>query len=529
MKISTSNKPKIHGQETVNNSSAQAQVQSIPFDFYNMMQDVSAKTAPPPELTSDVSIDAPTVATTDNSAATASLPSAAENEAKSPSQANLDNTNANSEDVAQKVAPQTTIDNSIDIEQLLQSMETNINPSAVAPQIQPQLDVDQLVNPAVLNENKDLLIQSSDLNQKIESTQVTTEMLVEQKTTSDQIQKNASEVNLSAMENKIIFENQIPKAYEQTNANKIDTKINLPPASKDQIQANIVIEKQQLTTSNIVDNEEVLLDIVEQQQQLNPQLTMKPASPEAKTPLTIQSKADTKEKAKTNIQLPNIEANNKNKISNESPDIKEINPIINSLASIQQPNISQETQPNNYLNVFMQLGQFINGHTSRNMPEMVQNKPSTFVDAQQEAVNKAIAQEQVSVEMQSPSFDALNKEAYNAKIKIYPPELGPVLANLKMDKNNVELVIQTHSIQVKEIIESNLPQLREQFQKADINLTAIHVQTESNNQAGAQNNNNRNNSESSQDEKARFEAQEQSTSHDNGSKKSQNKLVDTYA
>ncbi|MFZ2314653.1 MAG: flagellar hook-length control protein FliK [Gammaproteobacteria bacterium] len=69
------------------------------------------------------------------------------------------------------------------------------------------------------------------------------------------------------------------------------------------------------------------------------------------------------------------------------------------------------------------------------------------------------------------------KDVYTANIKIHPPELGQVTATLKVDKNNAELVLLTENDHVKAIVQSQLTQLRENFQKADLYLTNIDVQT----------------------------------------------------
>lgn len=76
-------------------------------------------------------------------------------------------------------------------------------------------------------------------------------------------------------------------------------------------------------------------------------------------------------------------------------------------------------------------------------------------------------------------------DTYTAKIKIYPPELGAVIAKLKINKNNAEVVIVAENNQVKQIVDANLPQLKQHFQNANFNLTDIQVQVSSVESQGA--------------------------------------------
>ncbi len=43
--------------------------------------------------------------------------------------------------------------------------------------------------------------------------------------------------------------------------------------------------------------------------------------------------------------------------------------------------------------------------------------------------------------MLPPTLNAVGQEVHNANIRIYPPELGSVLAKLKLNKNSAELTI----------------------------------------------------------------------------------------
>ncbi|MHB1947021.1 MAG: flagellar hook-length control protein FliK [Gammaproteobacteria bacterium] len=141
------------------------------------------------------------------------------------------------------------------------------------------------------------------------------------------------------------------------------------------------------------------------------------------------------------------------------------------------------SQENKYSDALLQLGQFINAQTmnafSKNDQSMSIN--ATTISSESDIATKHSASTDFTLQMElsPPTLDALNKETYDAKIKIYPPELGEVMATLKVDKNGAELFITTENNRVKEIVEANLPQLRESFQHAEINLTDIQVQTSS--------------------------------------------------
>ena len=127
----------------------------------------------------------------------------------------------------------------------------------------------------------------------------------------------------------------------------------------------------------------------------------------------------------------------------------------------------------------------------------------------------------------SSALNTQLKEGYDAKIKLYPPELGHILAKLRINKNNVDLLILTENNQVKQVVESNLPLLKQHFHDQDINLTNIQVQT-------AQV------SDRSQDHHPQNRGQPQAYDHDHpptstqlsekkDQKQSSRTLVDTYA
>lgn len=76
--------------------------------------------------------------------------------------------------------------------------------------------------------------------------------------------------------------------------------------------------------------------------------------------------------------------------------------------------------------------------------------------------------------------DSLNRsltvEGYTATIKVYPPDLGQVTAEILVNKGMAELTLTADNLQVKHFIEANLQQLRDSFQGTHMELAQISVQ-----------------------------------------------------
>lgn len=71
---------------------------------------------------------------------------------------------------------------------------------------------------------------------------------------------------------------------------------------------------------------------------------------------------------------------------------------------------------------------------------------------------------------------------YNANIKLYPPELGEVFAKLHIDNQSAQLTILAANERVKEVMQQHLPELREHFEQANINLTHLEIKADINQQ-----------------------------------------------
>ncbi len=179
------------------------------------------------------------------------------------------------------------------------------------------------------------------------------------------------------------------------------------------------------------------------------------------------------------------------------------------------------------MNAFVSLGHLINNHT---LPGDNSSRLSNQVQADLQATESNHFDPLHDVKFEIVTGNPLNPEkllqqVYNANIKIYPPELGNVIAKLKIEKNNAELLILTENNQVKQIVESNLPLLKQHFENSDINLVQINVQS---GQTGGESNQN-------QEDKPRYSTEHQhnqsntSTQIAKSSNKSKNAIIDTYA
>lgn len=103
---------------------------------------------------------------------------------------------------------------------------------------------------------------------------------------------------------------------------------------------------------------------------------------------------------------------------------------------------------------------------------------TTFNDAKRAAMQmNELAEAPVRVDIMG-ALESVKKDVYTANIKIYPPELGSVIAKLKIAKNTAELTLTTENDRVKQIVEANLPALRDHFIRSDLNLVSIDVRVQ---------------------------------------------------
>jgi flagellar hook-length control protein FliK len=201
-------------------------------------------------------------------------------------------------------------------------------------------------------------------------------------------------------------------------------------------------------------------------------------------------------------------------------------------ASMATPSLQQlpDLQDNKYMNVLSEFGSFINSQTAAHIDNdsvAVQTLYTNTSSAAETFRQTPQLEMETKIELLPATLQGLNKDTYNANIKIYPPELGHVLAKLKVDKNTAELVITADNNVVKQIIEAHLPQLRENFQSADITLTHIHVQTSEVDVGGKENNSNQQSNQS--DNKKEWNQQSGQPVNTATQQRRLNSIIDTYA
>jgi flagellar hook-length control protein FliK len=153
---------------------------------------------------------------------------------------------------------------------------------------------------------------------------------------------------------------------------------------------------------------------------------------------------------------------------------------VNVLSLLKGQAYDPKQQKNKPVDALVQMGNFINGETTRQSMEGKTSVTSALeastVDYGEILSKSSRPEYEMKIDLLPMTVGA--QEVYKANIKIYPPELGSVIAKLKMDKKNAELIIVTENNRVKEVVESNLSQLKQQFQQADINLTHIQIEVQ---------------------------------------------------
>lgn len=220
-------------------------------------------------------------------------------------------------------------------------------------------------------------------------------------------------------------------------------------------------------------------------------------------------------------------------------DQKDIKPsqdtqVFQAVQSTSQNNATMSDQQSKIAQSFSALGNMIQSQISATLPNQT---PLTVnhlaVDTNSTVDNVAQAKKydyEMSLEMPSDATDAHLKDAYTANIKIYPPELGNVLAKLKLDKTSAQLVIVTENDRVKNIVEANIPQLREHFQQSNLTLTHIQVQTTSSGSGGQNTGKQQQFAELLSEPGSRAgSGNGQTAQSTKDPQKSGNKIIDTYA
>lgn len=151
-----------------------------------------------------------------------------------------------------------------------------------------------------------------------------------------------------------------------------------------------------------------------------------------------------------------------------------INPAVRQVVQL-DPNATLQDKPSM---VLQELGRFINQHTT------AAAETKSILPATQPTISYTQTLDKLSqiepgmvITKSVTGAGAALKDVYTANIKIHPPELGEVTATLKIEKNTAQLILLTENDHVKSIVQSHLVQLKENFQKSDLHLTNVDVQT----------------------------------------------------
>ncbi|MDR3476568.1 MAG: flagellar hook-length control protein FliK [Gammaproteobacteria bacterium] len=262
----------------------------------------------------------------------------------------------------------------------------------------------------------------------------------------------------------------------------------------DRLQAEAAIQNDSLPTK-VDPNQKPNAEVVKKNDSNTKPININKPTPTTTTLKNSLDKVNLSDASQKNVAIDNAQSIDKNM----KPAEKDLNQDTNSaFGSLPANNItmsqaisSMEKEPikegqskpaNKFTDSLNELGNLINGLTAQHANHQEQLISLPNIPAASTSMSYAEALKKVNhaefdtqVELIPQSIESQLNDSYSANIKIYPPELGHVLAKLKVDKNNAELIITTENSTVKSIVESNLAQLRDNFQRADINITNIQV------------------------------------------------------
>jgi flagellar hook-length control protein FliK len=73
---------------------------------------------------------------------------------------------------------------------------------------------------------------------------------------------------------------------------------------------------------------------------------------------------------------------------------------------------------------------------------------------------------------------------FHVKIKVNPPELGPIHANIKMNHNTVEIQIMTNNAHAEQVVKAHVSALVTQFSESSLQLNTVVVQQQATTSGG---------------------------------------------
>lgn len=142
--------------------------------------------------------------------------------------------------------------------------------------------------------------------------------------------------------------------------------------------------------------------------------------------------------------------------------------------------VNTESLLNNKEAVFSDLSKMTNSLIQQSFQKMnasIPNSDPTYEVAFKDRIQTtAMPQAQTLVTTIQEGDSVL----HTAFLKIYPPELGPVIAKIKMNANNeTELSLLTSNAQTRDILMSNIHSIKENFFQSDMLLHKVDVEYQS--------------------------------------------------
>lgn len=322
-----------------------------------------------------------------------------------------------------------------------------------------------------------------------------------------------------------------PKNENEVIGTAQDIKLNTAEVEKIIANNKEIVQKDDKNNVNLADENANAITQAEIKQVMkqdeSSKLVKQPSSIDQLANLTMTIKATADEKHPVKI-LPKIQQGDQDEKLSTSTTLNELNPsqFASLMASSNIAGKAKVEQHNKVIDAFVNIGELINSRTLQLVN--ANQAPSTGAPMSSQVSSQPLfdPMRDLKFEISTPGAHLQLGESYDAKIKIYPPELGNVIAKLKVGKDGSQLVILTENNHVKQIVEANLPLLKQQFQQADIQLTQVDVKTNQND--GNWNENNQQNNEALRQEQSKNDLPKADLSQ-NQSKVNKDAIIDTYA
>jgi flagellar hook-length control protein FliK len=120
----------------------------------------------------------------------------------------------------------------------------------------------------------------------------------------------------------------------------------------------------------------------------------------------------------------------------------------------------------------------------------------------------------------------LKLEQYTAQIKVHPQELGPITAKIEVNDGVTTITFLTDHAHVKQLMESNLPELRQAFEQSHLHLNTVDIHHGGSQEKKEQPTYLNREDEDNLDEKPEIKGRKSNDSHDIKTNRS---IIDTYA